>query len=315
MSSTATQPARNRDAGPTSGLAPRAHAEPAPRVAGSPVAVAPSTPALLEVSHVSLSFKGVMAVSDISFAVARGELCALIGPNGAGKSSLLNVISGVYRPQVGRITFDGTSASHIEPAWAARQGIARTFQNIALFKGMTVLDNVLTGKTLTTRASFIEQALSLPRARRDAKLQREQAEAVLRLLGISEHSSSIVGKLPYGLQKRVELGRALAASPRLLLLDEPFAGMSAGEKQELAELVLEVNTSLGTTVLLIEHDMGIVMDLSDHVVVLDYGRKIADGAPEQVRADQAVIDAYLGVDHDAPSRPDTHEPRAFASSH
>jgi branched-chain amino acid transport system ATP-binding protein len=313
MSSTATQPARARDAldgtGPVSGLAAREQREHAHAPSG---AARPSAPALLEVSHISLSFKGVMAVSDISFAVRRGELCALIGPNGAGKSSLLNVISGVYRPQLGRITFDGVSAAHVDPAWAARQGIARTFQNIALFKGMTVLDNVLTGKTLSTRASFLEQALGLPRARRDARRQREQAEGVLQLLGISEHATSIVGKLPYGLQKRVELGRALAASPRLLLLDEPFAGMSAGEKQELAELVLQVNTSLGTTVLLIEHDMGIVMDLSDHVVVLDYGRKIADGAPEDVRGDQAVIDAYLGVDHDAPSNPG--EPALAASA-
>jgi branched-chain amino acid transport system ATP-binding protein len=236
-------------------------------------------------------------VSDIGFEVARGEICALIGPNGAGKSSLLNVVSGVYKPESGAIVFDGQRRSHVEPAWAARQGIARTFQNIALFKGMSVEDNLLTGTTLTTRASFLEHALSLPRARRDDRRQRAEVAEVLELIGLSEHRAAPVGKLPYGLQKRVELGRALAARPRLLLLDEPFAGMSASEKQDMAELVLSVNTRLGTTILLIEHDMGLVMDLSDHVVVLDYGRKIADGSPEVVCGDAAVIDAYLGVDH------------------
>jgi branched-chain amino acid transport system ATP-binding protein len=257
--------------------------------------------ALLALESISLSFKGIRAISDIGFAVARGEICALIGPNGAGKSSLLNVVSGVYRPESGAVVFDGQRKTHVEPAWAARQGIARTFQNIALFKGMSVEDNLLTGTTLTTRASFLEHALTLPRARQDEKRQRQQVAEVLALLGLESQRRAPVGKLPYGLQKRVELGRALAARPRLLLLDEPFAGMSASEKQEMAELVLSVNTGLGTTILLIEHDMGIVMDLSDHVVVLDYGRKIADGAPDVVCRDPAVIDAYLGVDHDAPS--------------
>jgi branched-chain amino acid transport system ATP-binding protein len=257
--------------------------------------------ALLALESISLSFKGIRAISDIGFAVARGEICALIGPNGAGKSSLLNVVSGVYRPESGAVVFDGQRKTHVEPAWAARQGIARTFQNIALFKGMSVEDNLLTGTTLTTRASFLEHALTLPRARQDEQRQRQQVGEVLALLGLESQRRAPVGKLPYGLQKRVELGRALAARPRLLLLDEPFAGMSASEKQEMAELVLSVNTGLGTTILLIEHDMGIVMDLSDHVVVLDYGRKIADGTPDVVCRDAAVIDAYLGVDHDAPS--------------
>jgi branched-chain amino acid transport system ATP-binding protein len=254
---------------------------------------------VLELAHISLSFKGVRALSDVGLAVASGEICGLIGPNGAGKSSLLNVMSGVYRPQTGLIGFGGQRQSQIDPAWAARQGMARTFQNIALFKGMSVLDNVLTGRTLATRATFLEQAFALPRARRDAERQRREAEEVLALLGLEGHRDAIVGKLPYGLQKRVELGRALAARPRLLLLDEPFAGMSASEKLHMAELVLEANTRLGTTVVLIEHDIGIVLDLADHVVVLDYGRKIADGSPEQVRTDRAVIDAYLGVDHDS----------------
>jgi branched-chain amino acid transport system ATP-binding protein len=252
---------------------------------------------LLVLERISLSFKGVRAVNEIGFEVARGEICALIGPNGAGKSSLLNVVSGVYRPESGVISVDGQRRSHIEPAWAARQGIARTFQNIALFKGMSVEDNLLTGTTQTTRASFLEHALTLPRARQDERRQRAEVAEVLGLIGLTEQRTTLVGKLPYGLQKRVEIGRALAARPRLLLLDEPFAGMSASEKQEMAELVLSVNTRLGTTILLIEHDMGLVMDLSDHVVVLDYGRKIADGPPGVVCRDEAVIDAYLGVDH------------------
>jgi branched-chain amino acid transport system ATP-binding protein len=255
---------------------------------------------LLTLESISLSFKGIRAVSDIGFSVARGEICALIGPNGAGKSSLLNVVSGVYRPESGTIVIDGERLSHVVPAWAARHGIARTFQNIALFKGMSVEDNLLTGRTLTTRATFLEHALRLPRARADERRQRKEVAEVLSLIGLESQRNALVGKLPYGLQKRVELGRALAAQPRLLLLDEPFAGMSAAEKQEMAELVLAANTRLGTTILLIEHDMGVVMDLSDHVVVLDYGRKIADGAPDLVRLDSAVIDAYLGVDHDGP---------------
>jgi branched-chain amino acid transport system ATP-binding protein len=250
---------------------------------------------LLILDGVSLSFGNVRAVSDIGFRVARGEICALIGPNGAGKSSLLNVVSGVYTPQRGTVTFDGERRRRMRPHDAARRGIARTFQNLALFRGMTVLENVMTGGHLKRRAGVLRQILRTPLARREEAAARERAEQVMGFLGIARHGDDIVGGLPYGLQKRVELGRALAAGPTLLLLDEPMAGMTFEEKQEMGAFILDVNAKLGTTVVLIEHDMGVVMELSDHVVVLDYGRKIGDGTPAQIRESQAVVDAYLGV--------------------
>jgi len=249
----------------------------------------------LKLEHVSLSFRGVRAVNDVGFDVARGEIGALIGPNGAGKSSLLNVISGVYTPEEGTVTFEGETRPRMQPGLAARRGIARTFQNIALFHAMTVIENVMTGGHLRRRAGLLRQIARTPLARREEAEAREEAEEVMQLLGIHRHRDDVVGGLPYGLQKRVELGRALAARPALLLLDEPMAGMTFDEKQEMGAFILQVNAELGATVVLIEHDMGIVMDLSDHVVVLDYGRKIADGAPAVVRASQAVIDAYLGT--------------------
>jgi branched-chain amino acid transport system ATP-binding protein len=252
---------------------------------------------LLRLQHVSVSFRGVHAVSDIGFDVARGEICALIGPNGAGKSSLLNVVSGVYQPQAGTVTFDGETRRRMQPRHAARRGIARTFQNIALFRGMTVLENVLTGGHLARRAGLYRQILRTPLARREEAEAREQVEEVLFFLRIQRHRDDVVGRLPYGLQKRVELARALAAHPKLLLLDEPMAGMTFEEKQEMAAFIVDVNAELGTTVVLIEHDMGVVMELSDHIVVLDYGRKIGDGPPAQIRESQDVIDAYLGVAH------------------
>ncbi len=253
--------------------------------------------ALLELQRISLSFKGVKAITDISFAVAEGEICALIGPNGAGKSSLLNVINGVYRPQQGSVRFDGDERRSMRPHDAALRGIARTFQNIALFKGMSVLDNVLTGRNLKRRASWLEQALRIGRAPREDDRQREAAEKVLAFLRIQPWRNAVVGKLPYGLQKRVELARALAAEPRLLLLDEPMAGMNADEKAEMSRFIVDINREFGTTVVLIEHDIGVVMRLSDHVVVLDYGRKIGDGPPDAVRRNPEVIAAYLGTRH------------------
>ncbi len=250
---------------------------------------------LLAVAGVSLSFQGVRALDDVSFAVENGEICALIGPNGAGKSSLLNVISGLYRAQAGSVTFDGERRAHMDPYRAAHRGIARTFQNGGLFKHMSVVDNLLTGRNLAIRGGLLAHALALPAARREERAQRRQIDKLLDFLDLGPHAEKPVAQLPYGLQKRVELGRALAAEPKLLLLDEPMAGMNADEKRALARLIRAATFSLKTTVVLIEHDMGMVMDLSDHVVVLDYGRKIGDGTPNEVRASADVVAAYLGA--------------------
>ncbi len=252
---------------------------------------------ILKLEGISLAFGGVKALTDISFDVREHEIRAIIGPNGAGKSSMLNVINGVYRPQQGTITFRGRQRRDMDTHDAAAQGIARTFQNIALFKGMTVLDNIMTGRNLRMKASFLEQAIWIGRAKREELRHRARVEEIIDFLEIQHIRKTPVGRLPYGLQKRVELARALAAEPQLLLLDEPMAGMNVEEKQDMCRFVLDVNEQYGTTIVLIEHDMGVVMDISDRVVVLDYGRKIGDGPPDEVRASKAVVDAYLGVAH------------------
>ncbi len=254
-------------------------------------------PVLLEMSNISLSFGGVRALTNISFDVRTHEIRAIIGPNGAGKSSMLNVINGVYTPQAGRVTLHGVERRRMRPHEAAAQGIARTFQNIALFKGMTVLDNIMTGRNTKMRTNLLQNALYLGACRREELANRQRVEEVIDFLEIQHIRKTPVGRLPYGLQKRVELGRALAAEPVLLLLDEPMAGMNVEEKQDMCRFILDVNEQFGTTIVLIEHDMGVVMDISDRVVVLDYGKKIGDGSPDQIRSSQDVIDAYLGVAH------------------
>jgi len=252
---------------------------------------------ILKVENVTLQFGGVKAITDISFNVKEGEICAVIGPNGAGKSSMLNVINGVYLPQIGTVTYDGIERKSINPRDAAIAGMARTFQNIALFQGMTVLENIMTGRNLFMKSTGLEQGLNIGRAREEERVNRLAVEKVIKFLQIESIRKTPVAKLPYGLQKRVELGRALVAEPKILLLDEPMAGMNLEEKADMSCFILEINKEQGITTVMIEHDMGVVMDISDHVVVLDYGKKIGDGSPSEVMANQDVIDAYLGVSH------------------
>ena len=252
---------------------------------------------LLAVDNVSLSFGGVKAVTDVSFDIRKGEIRAIIGPNGAGKTSMLNIINGFYHPQRGRITFKGKTRSRMRPYDAARGGIARTFQNVALFKGMTALDNIMAGRTLKMQRGFFWQLLRLGPALAEEVEHRGAVEEIIDFLKIQHIRKIAVGRLPYGLQKRVELGRALAMAPDLLLLDEPMAGMNLEEKEDMSRYILDVNDHFGTTIALIEHDMGVVMDLSSRVLVLDHGIKIADGTPDEIKRDQAMIDAYLGVAH------------------
>ena len=254
--------------------------------------------AQLEINDVTLRFGGITALSNVTFDVERGHIHALIGPNGAGKTSLFNVISGIYRPTSGQALFEGHVLNKMKPHRIAGLGVARTFQNIELFQHMTVIDNLLLGRHLHMRTGILAGALFYGRALREETAHRLKVEEIIDFLEIEHIRKTPVGRLPYGLQKRVELGRALAAQPELLLLDEPMAGMNLGEKEDMSRFILDVNDEFGTTIVLIEHDMGVVMDISDHVVVLDYGRKLADGPPDEVRANQEVIDAYLGVSHD-----------------
>ena len=252
---------------------------------------------ILDVENIRLRFGGVKALSDISFNVREHEIRAIIGPNGAGKSSMLNCINGVYTPQAGSITFRGQTFSHMNSRQVAKMGIARTFQNLALFKGMSVIDNIMTGRNLYIRSNILLQALRLGPAEREEIANREKVEHIIDFLEIQAYRKISVGQLPYGLQKRVDLARALAMEPQVLLLDEPMAGMNVEEKQDMCRFIMDVKDEFGTTIVLIEHDMGVVMDISDRVVVLDYGKKIGDGTPDEVRANDEVIQAYLGTSH------------------
>ena len=256
---------------------------------------------VLDVRNISLSFGGVKALTDISFDVREHEVRAIIGPNGAGKSSMLNCINGVYTPQKGSISFMGQTFDHMDSHQVATMGIARTFQNLALFKGMNVIDNLMTGRNLRIKTNILMQAFRNPfgigPAEKEEMRHREFVEHIIDFLEIQAHRKTPVGQLPYGLQKRVDLGRALAMEPKVLLLDEPMAGMNLEEKQDMCRFVLDINDEFGTTVVLIEHDMGVVMDISDRVVVLDYGKKIGDGTPQEVRNNPDVIAAYLGTSH------------------
>ncbi len=252
---------------------------------------------LLEVDEISVNFGAVQALDRVSLEIRQEEIVAIIGPNGAGKTTLLNAISGFYHPSEGRIRLRGEDRTHLKPYQVAALGVARTFQNVALFKGMSVLDNIMTGRLLKMRGNFLLDALYWGPAMKQELEHRAFVERIIDFLEIQAIRKTRAGRLPYGLQKRVELGRALAAEPDLLLLDEPMAGMNVEEKEDMCRFILDVNDEFGTTIALVEHDMSVVMDISDRVVVLDYGRKIAEGPPDEVRTDQAVIDAYLGVPH------------------
>lgn len=252
-------------------------------------------PVMMDIRNIVLRFGGVTAIKDVSFNIMKGEVRAIIGPNGAGKSSMLNVINGFYHPQEGEIWFNGKKRPSMKPYEVAEQGIARTFQNIALFHGMSTLDNIMTGRQLKMKTGFFWQMLRYGKAIEEETEHRAVVEEIIDFLEIQHIRKAPVGSLPYGLRKRVELARALAMEPDLLLLDEPMAGMNVEEKEDMSRFIIDVNEQYGTTIALIEHDMGVVMDLADRVVVLDYGKLLADGTPDEVQSNQAVIDAYLGV--------------------
>jgi len=252
---------------------------------------------IMEVKNINLRFGGVIAIQDVSFNIFEGEIRAIIGPNGAGKSSMLNVINGFYHPQEGEVWFNGEKRPSMEPYQIAKTGIARTFQNIALFTGMTTIENVMTGRQLKMNKNFFWQMLRYGPAIDEEVQHRRRCEEIIDFLEINHIRKTRAGALPYGLQKTAELARALAMDPKILLLDEPMAGMNVEEKQDMSRFIIDVNEEFGTTIALIEHDMAVVMDLADRVVVLDYGKLLADGTPAEVQSNQAVIDAYLGVPH------------------
>jgi branched-chain amino acid transport system ATP-binding protein len=249
---------------------------------------------LVHMTEVSKAFGGVQAVTRVSLDVPRGEIVSVIGPNGAGKTTVLNMISGFYHPDTGRIILDGRDITELAPSHIARLGVARTFQNIALFRGMTVLDNLMLGRHVHMKSGVLGAFVYWGLAQKEEVLHRKRVEDIIDFLKIQDLRKRPTGSLAYGLQKRVELGRALALDPKVLLLDEPMGGMNQEEKEDMARFILDVNEEWGTTIVLIEHDMGVVMDISDHVAVLDMGQKIAEGTPDEVRANPAVIKAYLG---------------------
>ncbi len=254
----------------------------------------PSEAPILQAEGISLSFGGVRALIDVGFDVLTGEILSIIGPNGAGKTSMANVISGLYRPTSGRIFFKGQDRTDFSPQAVAALGIARTFQNLALFRGLTVIENILVGRHLHMRTGLFAGGVHWGAARREELENRRRVEEIVEFLNLTEYRARPADTLPYGLQKRVELGRSLAAEPGLLILDEPMAGMNRQEKEDMVRVVVDANVDLQTTIILIEHDMSVVMDISDRVVVLDHGEKIAEGDAETVRQDEAVIRAYLG---------------------
>ena len=257
---------------------------------------------LLAATAVSKRFGGVRAVEDVSFSVRRGEIASIIGPNGAGKTSLLNMISGFYRPDTGSIVFEGKEITGAKPSQIAAMGIARTFQNIALFSGMTVLDNIMLGRHVRMKSGVLASFIYWGLAQKEEVAHRARVEELIEFLELQDLRKQLTSSLSYGLRKRVELGRALALDPTLLLLDEPMGGMNQEEKEDMARYIIDVNEQWGTTIILIEHDMAVVMDISDRVTVLDRGRKIAEGSPAEVQRDRAVIQAYLGGAHEVRER-------------
>ncbi|MES0360419.1 MAG: ABC transporter ATP-binding protein [Anaerolineales bacterium] len=248
----------------------------------------------LKIQEITLVFGGISALNDISFDVQEGEILAIIGPNGAGKTSLLNCINNFYHPERGDIFFNGHNLTKLPPYKIAKLGIARTFQNTALYTGLSTLDNLMAARHIHMQSGMLHSIIYWGLAQKEDLKHRQQVEEIIDFLEIEHIRKSIVGALPHGLRKRVELGRALALEPQLLLLDEPMTGMNLEEKEDIARFVLDINERRGTTILLIEHDMGVVMDIADRIVVLDFGMKIAEGIPEEIRQDEAVINAYLG---------------------